>query len=488
MRPGTPVADVVIVGAGPEGMAIAYAFTRRGVRDVIVCAAGAGGSGPPGSTGDPGPGGGAVHCSATVPALAAMAWAGTHLFEHAIDVLGEDVGYRRCGRLVGVAAADLGALEAGIAMRRALGIDVGRVAADAVAARWPELAVRDFAAFAHEPRGGYADTRRTARAFARAARHGGAAILSCPPVVSVSATRDRITGVRLSDGREVSTGTVVVAAGADSPAFVEPLGVALPVRAAREFAVRVRVGVGRVLDERPVLVDLPHRRYLRPDGPGQLLLGALDPAADAFDDELTARAAAHLAARLPGFREITPVAAFGTRHDAGPDHLPLIGSVGPDGLFVAAGCGEHGLGIVPAVGSLVADLLCDGASGRPDIPGADFHPARFAAPTRSPGPRRPPAARAPDPADDSAPGGVFARGSGSGRRADSEREFAPGRPADSRRGAGPAGGLGSDRGVGFDQGLGSGRGLGSGQWLDAGRGLGSDRGVSPDRAFDPDQG
>ncbi|MFI6983219.1 NAD(P)/FAD-dependent oxidoreductase [Embleya sp. NPDC050154] len=485
MRPGTPAADVVIVGAGPEGMAIAYAFTRRGVRDVIVCAAGAGGSGPPGSTGDPGPGGGAVHCSATVPALAAMAWAGTHLFEDATDVLGEDVGYRRCGRLVGVTAADLGALDAGIAMRRALGIDVARVAADAVAARWPELAVRDFAAFAHEPRGGYADTRRTARAFARAARHGGAAILPCAPVVSVSATRDRITGVRLSDGREVATGTVVVAAGADSPAFVEPLGVTLPVRAAREFAVRVRVG--RAVDERPVLVDLPHRRYLRPDGPGQLLLGALDPAADAFDDELTARAAAHLAARLPGFREIAPVAAFGTRHDAGPDHLPLIGSVGPDGLFVAAGCGEHGLGIVPAVGTLVADLLCDGASGRPDIPGADFHPDRFAARTRSPGTRRPPAARPPDPADESGRGDAFVQGTGPGRRADSEREFAPGRHADSRRGLGPAGGLGSDRRLAFDQELVFDQRFVFDQGPAFEEGFGSDQGLGADRGFSSDQ-
>ncbi|MGC0422978.1 FAD-dependent oxidoreductase [Embleya sp. AB8] len=391
MTPDMPVADVVIVGAGPEAMAIAYAFTQRGVRDVIVCAAGVGGSGPPGSTGDPGPGGGAVHCSSDVPALAAMAWAGTQLFENAAEVLGEDVGYRGCGRLVGVAAADLAALDAGIAMRRALGIEVRSADADAVAAYWPELSGRGFAGFAHEVRGGYADTRRTARAFARAARHGGAAILPCAPAVAVSATRDRVTGVRLSDGRAVAAGTVVVAAGADSPAFVAPLGVDLPVRAAREFALRVRVG--RAVGERPVLVDLIGRRYLRPDGPDRLLLGMLDPAEDTFDDELAARASAHLAARLPGLPEVAPPTTFGTRRDAGPDHLPLIGSTGPDGLFVAAGCGEHGLGIVPAVGMLVADLLCDGASGRPDIPGTDFHPNRF--PRQAA--HRPPGARAPQP-------------------------------------------------------------------------------------------
>ncbi|MET7302861.1 FAD-binding oxidoreductase [Embleya sp. NPDC005575] len=435
MTPDTPVADVVIVGAGPEGMAIAHAFTRRGVRDVIVCAAGIGGSGPPGPTGDPGPGD--VYCSSTVPAPAAMAWAGTHVFENAVEVLGEDVGYRACGRLVGVAASDLGGLDAGVAMRRALGIDVRRVDAEAVAASWPEIGVRGFAGFAYEPRGGYADIRRTARAFARAARRGGAAILTCAPAVSVAATRDRVTGVRLSDGREVAAGTVVVAAGADSPAFVAPLGVHLPVRATREFTVRVRVG--RAVGERPILDDLPNRRRLRADGPGHLLLGALDPAPDAFDDELTALASAHLAARFPGFPACTPVAAFGTRHDAGPDHLPLIGSVGPDGLFVAAGCGEHGLGIVPAVGMLVADLLCDGASARPDIPGTDFRPDRFPARTRSPRPRRH-SAQPPGPP-----------GADSGQVFDPERELHPGREhdPDARLGSEPR--SGSDHGFSSDR-------------------------------------
>ncbi|WP_406288047.1 NAD(P)/FAD-dependent oxidoreductase [Embleya sp. NBC_00896] len=396
MTPDTLVADVVIVGAGPEGMAIAYAFTQRGVRDVIVCDTD--GSGPPG---DPGPAGGGVHCDPDVPALAAMAWAGTQLFENAFDVLGEDVGYRRCGRLVGVDGPDAAALDAGIAMRRALGVDVERVDACAVAAVWPEAVTRDFAGFAYEPRGGYADTRRTARAFARAARRGGAAILPCAPVAAISAGRDRVTGVRLSDGREVAGGTVVVAAGADSPALVAPLGVDLPVRGTREFA--VRVDVGRTVEERPVLVDLVSRRHLRPDGAGRLLLGALDPAADAFDDELAARATAYFAARFPGFRDVAPIASFGIRGDAGSDRLPVIGSVGPDGLFVAAGCGEHGLGIVPAVGMLVADLLCDGASGRPDIPGTDFRPDRFTARARSPRPRAPLATLGGNPAPDPDP-------------------------------------------------------------------------------------
>jgi glycine/D-amino acid oxidase-like deaminating enzyme len=330
-----------------------------------------------------------------------MAWDGVLLFENASNVLGEDVGFRRCGRLVGVDASAAAVLEAGMVSRRALGIDVQRVDPTAVPSTWPEIDTEGFAVFAHEPRGGYADTRRTARAFGRAARHGGAGVLRHAPVAAVRADGDRVTGVWLTDGRAIATGTVVVAAGADSAALVAPLGVDLPIGVAHEFA--IRADTGRVLGERPVLVDLIGRQDARAHGSGRLLLGAWDPTPPGARDELIARAGARFAARFPGFRSVTFTASFNTRRDTTPDHRPLIGAAGPDGLFVAAGCGEHGLGIVPAVGRLVADLLCDGASSRPDIPGTDFRPDRFTERPRSPRPRSPESGR-PAPKDPTEPG------------------------------------------------------------------------------------
>ncbi|GCE00377.1 NAD(P)/FAD-dependent oxidoreductase [Embleya hyalina] len=377
MTPDSPVADVVIVGSGPVAMAIGYAFTRRGMRDVLVCPAGnedaaaLGAFRARGTIGGPGPGGGAVYRPTTAPALAAMAAAGVRLFENASDELGEDVGFRRCGRLVAVAAADPDAADTGAGTRRAPGIGVRRVSPEEAGTHWPELIVDASTGFTHDPGAGYADARRTARALARAARRAGAAFLPRTPAVGLSARRDRVTGVRLGDGREVACGTVVVAAGVDAPALLAPLGVSLPLRAAREVAVRIRVG--RALGERPILVD-PTGRWLRPDGPDRLLVGTPDPGTAGADP--AAHALAHLAARLPSLPDPVPDAAFDIRYDAGPDHLPLIGSTGPDGLFVAAGCDEHGLGVAPGVGMLVADLLCDGASGRPDIPGTDFRPGR----------------------------------------------------------------------------------------------------------------
>ncbi|MCF2527814.1 NAD(P)/FAD-dependent oxidoreductase [Yinghuangia soli] len=299
--------DVVIVGGGLEGMAAAWALAERGMRDVLVLERGTVG---PGATGMSS---GVVHCRYGTPSSAAMAWRSLQIFEKAEEILGASVGFRRTGHLVGVGPLDVRALEAGVAMQRALGIDVYLVGRDDAARLRPAAELKDFAAFAYEPRGGYGDAHRTAHAFGRAAMRAGARIRQHAPVAALTASRDRVTGVRLADGQEIAAGTVVVAAGPWSPALVAPLG-----------------------------VDLPDASF------ASLYAGC---------------------------------------HDATPGFAPVIGPAGPEGLFVAAGFGGHGYATSPAVGTLIADLLCEGASTDPDVPAADFALRRFAH-GRPPSPRQ----------------------------------------------------------------------------------------------------
>ena len=50
-----------------------------------------------------------------------------------------------------------------------------------------------------------------------------------------------------------------------------------------------------------------------------------------------------------------------------PDGRPMLGRVpGLDGLYVASGCCVGGLGLSPAAGRALADLILDGASD-PDL-------------------------------------------------------------------------------------------------------------------------
>jgi glycine/D-amino acid oxidase-like deaminating enzyme len=373
-------ADVVIVGGGLEGVSAAWALTRRGVTDVTVVERDTVGSGGTGKSS------GIVRCHYGVPSLAAMAWKGLQLFENAGELLGDDIGFRQTGYMVGVGEPNVGALQANLAMQRRLGIEVEQVSHDAVADLWPVARLDDFAAFGYEPRGGYGDAYRTAQAFAAAARRAGARVEQGRQVTELLAAGDKVRGVRLADGVEVHAGTVVVAAGPWSVALLAPLGVELPITVHREPIVLVSPGTD--LSGTPVLSDLVSLQYVRSEPGGTLLFGnsdlsTLEPAdPDAYrnsaGESFVERAVEKMMHRFPGLPDAAISSSYAGCYDVTPDFNPVISLTGIAGLVVAAGFSGHGFKISPAVGALVADLVCEGASTDPDIPASDFRLSRFA--------------------------------------------------------------------------------------------------------------
>ena len=378
-RPGRG-AEVVIVGGGVEGTAAAWSLTQRGVRDVLVLERETVGSGGTGKSS------GIVRCHYGVPSLAAMAWQGLRLFEAAADVLGEDVGFRQTGYLIAVGAPNVAALHANLSAQQALGIETTAISREDAAELWPSANLADFAGFGYERRGGYGDAYRTAQAFAAAARRGGATVRQGTAAVSVLRQRGRVTGVRLADGDVVPAGLVVVAAGPWSPGLVAPLGIDLPVRACREQILLVAPGLD--LGQAPVLSDLVSLQYVRTEASGELLCGNSDlhslESADpdnyrrGTDPGFVEAAVVKLAHRFPGLPEAAISSGYAGCYDVTPDFNPIISTTDIPGLVIAAGFSGHGFKISPAVGALVADLVCTGSSRDPDIPAGDFRLSRFA--------------------------------------------------------------------------------------------------------------
>lgn len=371
-------ARVVVVGGGVEGLSSAYALARRGI-EVVVCERAELASGGTGKSS------GVVRAHYGVPSLAAMAWLGVQALERGTEELGTDVGFVQTGYVVGVGPDDVAALEANVAMHQRLGIEVELVDHDHVADLWPGADLSDFAAFAHEPRGGHGDAHSTALAYAHAARRAGATIRTHTPVAALDTTGDRVGGVVLADGTTVAADVVVVAAGAWSVPLCAEVGIDLPIRAQREQI--LLVDPGRDLGEVPVLSDLVSLQYVRAERDGSLLVGNSDHTAPDYvdvddypnrpDDAHVEQAAAKVQARFPGL-EPALKGGYSGCYDVTPDFNPIIDRPGPDGLLVAAGFSGHGYKISPAVGELVADLFTDGTSHHPDVVADDFRFDRFA--------------------------------------------------------------------------------------------------------------
>ena len=376
-------ADVVVVGGGLEGCAAAWALARRGVTDVVVAERGTVGSGMTGKSS------GIVRCHYGVSSLAAMAAVGLEVFENAEDLFGADIGFRQTGYVVGVADANVDALRKSLAAQRSVGVDTEEIDHAEVARLWPYADLTPFAAFGWEPRGGYGDAYQTAQAFSASARAAGARVRQGTPVAGLLLDGDRVTGVRLADGSEISAGTVVVATGVWTRPLLAPYGIDMPIRVVREQIVLIDPGIDSAdVSRLPVFSDLVSLQYVRPEVGGEILFGNSDLAhtEDADPDSYLNRATEafvdvtvdKVGTRFPGFPDAAISSSYAGCYDVTPDWNPVI-SPGPlDGLVIAAGFSGHGFKIAPAVGQLVADLVIDGHSSDPRIPESDFRFSRFA--------------------------------------------------------------------------------------------------------------
>ncbi len=229
-------ADVVIVGAGIEGAAAAWALSQRGITDVVVAERNTVGSGMTGKSS------GIVRCHYGVSSLAAMATVGLEVFEKAEEIFGHDIGFRQTGYVVGVGEPNVESLRKSLAAQRAVGVQTEEIERAEVARMWPFADLDPFAAFGWEARGGYGDAYQTAQAFAVAARGAGVRVRQGCEVAGLLLAGDKVTGVRLTDGSEVSTGTVVVATGVWTKPFLEPYGIDVPIRVVREQIVMIDPG------------------------------------------------------------------------------------------------------------------------------------------------------------------------------------------------------------------------------------------------------
>ena len=368
---------VIVVGGGLIGLSIARALTSRGIGDVLVVERATLASGGTGKSS------GIVRCHYGVPSLAAMAWRSVPVFEE----LGEVIGFRQVGYMVGVGPENADALQANTATHQRLGIEAGLIDHERVAGLWPRMRIDDFAAFSYEPRGGYADASQLAFHFGAVARDGGARIRQSTPVTRILTRDGKVNGVELADGSAIDADVVVVATGLWADKLMATAGVDLPLNCVRSEL--LIVDAGEPVTNVPVLSDLVSLQYVRTEGSrGELLVGNSDHSRPKYADPDNysnnaseygiERAATKVLHRFDKFPDPSVSHTYAGCYDSLPDWNPVIAPLGADGLFLCAGFAGHGFKISPAVGTLMADLIIDGDSRDPDIPAADFRFERFA--------------------------------------------------------------------------------------------------------------
>ena len=365
-------ADVVVLGAGVAGASIAYHLARLGARMVVVERGRAAGVAPGASWASAGGLRTQGRHSAEQPLarLAASRWPGLEA------ELGAPLEASFGGHLhLAETAAECDALRARVVSDAAGGIDVAWVEGAALRALAPGLAPMVVAGV-YSAGDGQAHPGRAAAAFLAAAEREGA--ISCMTTSAEPAVAGgRVVGVRLSDDRLIAADQVVLATGAWGVATLRRLGLDLPLRW-RGLTMLLSEVAPPLLS--PTVTAVGRNLSLKQGPSGQMMVGGRWLVAAGDNVGAMPRPAAvgpqwrGAAAILPAMERLALAQSWAGAEAQTIDGLPLLGPVGPDGLYAALGFSGHGFQIAPAVGALVAAAL----TGTPQPLLAPFHPARFA--------------------------------------------------------------------------------------------------------------
>lgn len=369
-----PLSDIVVIGGGVIGSAIAYNLVRAGARVTVLERDRVG-------SGASGVGAGIM---SVVPEhdrsspLFRLASASLALLRDTCAVLRDETGLDPEYVPVGLLRVAFTEAEEAALKDLRTWVQLQRMEAD-----WIDHddLLHTEPALSEEIRGAlYTTAEHQVRAskltqtFARAAANRGAMYRLGCPVAGLACHGQRVTGVRLADGSHVSADHVVIAAGAWSGQLVGDLGLQLPVRPVKGQLVHL-YAVPRIIR----LTVMHGIGYVTPKVDGTVVVGATQEEAG-FDTRSTAEGVGAMLTLGPrlvpalGQAEVAEV-KVGLRPGT-PDGLPILGPApGWDGLTIATGHFRSGVVLSPITGKLIAESILTGA---PDPLLAPFTPARFA--------------------------------------------------------------------------------------------------------------
>jgi len=369
--------DVVIVGGGVHGLAIAYELARRGVTNVAVLEKqylGAGGSGRNTAI---------IRSNYRTPEGVAFYDESVRIYERLSVELGFNVLFSQHGHLT---FAHTESAVAGLRVRAEVnqlqGVDSVVIDRPEIARLVPALDLSDrprypiLAALYHPP-GGIIRHDAVVWGYARRADQLGVEIHQGIEVTGIDRGEGgRITGVRTTKG-DIATGTVVNATAGWASTIAAMVDVRLPI-VTHPLQALVTEPLKPFLG--PVLVSATLHVYVSQTDRGELVIGSeIDPYAS-YSNRSTLgfmeSSAAHILELLPSVAGVRVLRQWAGICDMTPDYSPIIGPV-PDvpGFVLDVGWGTYGFKAGPVAGRRVAELIATGRT--PDVL-APFTIERFA--------------------------------------------------------------------------------------------------------------
>jgi glycine oxidase len=371
-------AEVVIVGGGIMGCALAYDLACRGVEVLLLERRELAREASWASAGIISPPGPRYGTKADLALRSFQRYRG--LVEEVEQISGIATGWVNRG-IVNVATAENEeTLHETMRWQQEHGLNAVWLDADALRRREPALRVNDQS-MGESIIGGVLNVQSSslllgefARGLARAAGARGATIREHTPVLNIEKSGSRATGVRTIDGT-IQAGTVVIAAGAWSRQFSSAVGLTLPTRPVRGQMIAIA--------DAPIPITGVIQGmggYLVPRADGTVAVGATEEHNAGFVAQVTPAGIDWLIALIdrltPSLNDGRLVSLWAGLRPASDDEELIVGRVPAlDNVWVCTGHFRSGALLAPATSEWLANSIVSG-SAVPQL--AAFDPGRFA--------------------------------------------------------------------------------------------------------------
>jgi len=355
-----PSADVVIVGGGAHGLAIAYELAKRGIRNVSVLEknyVGAGGSGRNTTI---------IRANYRTPEGVAFYKESVRLYEQLGRELDYNLLFSQQGHLtLAHAERAVNVAHERAEVNRLLGVDSRVIYPDEIGKLCPHLDLTDrpefpiMAALYHPP-GGVIRHDAVVWAYARQADRMGVRIHEGTEVTGIDVVDGRVAGVRTTQG-DVSTGVVVSATAGWTSEIARMAGVQVPI-VTHPLQAFVTEPLKPFLHV--ILVSATLHVYISQTDRGEVLIGSEIEPYSSYSQastlnflEVTAR---HSLELLPDLARVKLMRAWGGLCDVTPDYSPIMGLTEVEGFLIDGGWGTYGFKATPIVGVTMARLIDEG--------------------------------------------------------------------------------------------------------------------------------
>jgi sarcosine oxidase, subunit beta len=366
-------ADVVIVGGGISGCALAYQLAKRKV-DVMLLERETLGSQSTGKCA-----GGVRQQFSTEDNVRVMRLS-VKLLETFEQETGHPADFRQIGYLfIFTLPQQVEDFGHNMEMWHRVGLTEARWVDPAEAAKMvPVLNVEDVLGCTFCPTDGIASPNDVTFGYAAAARRLGARLNEGVEVTGIDIASGRVQGVRTSAG-DIATRLVIDCAGPWAASIGRMAGLEIPVLPYRRH-IAVTGAFPAVPRNTPMTVDFHTSLYFHPEGDG-VLMGMSDraePPAYVTDVnwEFLEKMFEQAARRAPALAGAGVKTAWAGLYESTPDHQAILGPIAEvEGFWCAAGFSGHGFMQAPAAALLLTQLLLDKKS---EIDISSFAFERFA--------------------------------------------------------------------------------------------------------------